>query len=229
MNFPELYEIFIVDPADQQRIEIFLVNQLKGSFVLDLGCGTGWLAERLARRGFFVDAWDANEVMIDYARVHHTHPNVTYRCADFRTTPLLKQYDAILIINDTLNHLLDENEVTAALQKTCEHLSETGILVFDVYAPTVLNQFCEEHIEHAQHQDWTFLWSIQAQDEHLVHQLRVNHPNQGSRGYRVLERVYLEHVYERALSSMELRYQRYFDFEMKRRKGMKQVYVGHKS
>lgn len=229
MNFPELYETFIVHPADQDRIETFIVDHLKGSHVLDLGCGTGWLAKRLAQRGYVVDAWDAQPDMIDFARKHHAHPKVNYQCFDLRTASLKKHYDAILLINDTLNHVLDVLEVTLALEKVSNQLSDNGVLIFDVYDPSVLELFAKEHLEHDQVADWTLLWSIQANDDHVVHQLSVDHPTHSRRSYDVIERVYSERVYEDALAHLPLTYQKYFDYDTQQRKGMKQVYVGHKS
>jgi len=49
-----------------------------GARVLDVGCGSGVVAEFLANRAERVDAVDANPSAIEYARAATTHPNVHY-------------------------------------------------------------------------------------------------------------------------------------------------------
>ena len=65
------------------------------SHALDVGCGTGAFARRLARRGITVDAIDADERVIDIATKTGT-PNVTFRTVDVTTAELPdRHYDFI--------------------------------------------------------------------------------------------------------------------------------------
>ncbi|MCK9897695.1 class I SAM-dependent methyltransferase [Frankia sp. AgB32] len=83
--------------------------------VLDVGCGTGAFAARLAERVDQVDAVDRSERMIEQARRHTPH-NVTCVLADVLVDPLPgKDYDAIVSIT-ALHHLplADALEVLAA-------------------------------------------------------------------------------------------------------------------
>jgi len=52
-----------------------------GSRALDVGCGSGVIAEHLAETASRVDAVDANPSAIAYARAHSTHANVHYHLA----------------------------------------------------------------------------------------------------------------------------------------------------
>ena len=45
-----------------------LLPDVSGLRVLDAGCGSGWYAEQLLDRGAKVDAFDASESMVEYAR-----------------------------------------------------------------------------------------------------------------------------------------------------------------
>ena len=51
------------------------------SRAIDVGCGSGVIAEHLADTAARVDAVDANPAAIEYARAHTTHPNVCYHLA----------------------------------------------------------------------------------------------------------------------------------------------------
>jgi SAM-dependent methyltransferase len=72
--------------------------------VLDVGCGTGAFAARLATRANQVDALDRSPVMIEAARLA-VPANVTCILADIRTAPLpAAGYDAITSIS-ALHHM----------------------------------------------------------------------------------------------------------------------------
>jgi SAM-dependent methyltransferase len=83
-----------------------LMRQLPQSCkrVLDVGCGTGTLAARLAERVDQVDAIDRSPAMIEAAK-QRTPDNVTCILADVMHQPLASErYDAI-VSNTALHHL----------------------------------------------------------------------------------------------------------------------------
>jgi SAM-dependent methyltransferase len=72
--------------------------------VLDVGCGAGLLATRLAQRSEQVDALDRSAEMIEEAK-RRTPGNVTCVLADVLTDPLPgKEYDAIFSVS-ALHHM----------------------------------------------------------------------------------------------------------------------------
>jgi SAM-dependent methyltransferase len=72
--------------------------------VLDVGCGAGSFAARLAGVVGHVDAVDSSEAMIDAAR-RHGAGNVTWRCADVLDLDLPPgHYDAVVSLT-ALHHL----------------------------------------------------------------------------------------------------------------------------
>ena len=92
--------------------------------VLDVGCGAGSLAARLAERFAHVDAIDSSPVMIDAAR-RRTPPNVNCVLGDVMTEPFRsEQYDAIVSLT-VLHHL----PIREALMRLAEALRPGGVLV----------------------------------------------------------------------------------------------------
>ena len=71
---------------------------------LDVGCGTGGFARRLAGRGIAVDAIDADQRMIDIASEARL-PNVTFRRADVATVELpVAGYDFVSCLS-SIHHV----------------------------------------------------------------------------------------------------------------------------
>lgn len=92
--------------------------------VLDLGCGAGALAVKLAARADQVDALDRAPEMIDLAR-RRGPKNVTFILADIDDYPLpLNSYDAIVSVA-VLHHLRAED----ILPRLAAALRPGGVLV----------------------------------------------------------------------------------------------------
>jgi SAM-dependent methyltransferase len=91
--------------------------------VLDVGCGAGSFATRLARRADQVDAVDRSPAMIALAR-EHAPDNVNCICADALTDPLPDGgYDAIFSIS-ALHHM----PLQTALRRFAALLRPGGVL-----------------------------------------------------------------------------------------------------
>ena len=71
-----------------------------GGAVLDLGCGPGLYAERLARAGFAVTGVDFSQNSIDYAVKHAREQQlpIQYRCQSYLDLDEPARYDAVLLI-----------------------------------------------------------------------------------------------------------------------------------
>lgn len=70
----------------------FIAACRPGGRVLDLGCGPGHFARRMAEAGLETHAWDAVPEMVEYAA---THPGVTARQARFEDLTVEDHYDGI--------------------------------------------------------------------------------------------------------------------------------------
>ena len=75
-------------PATIQRSSDWIVRTLAlqpGDSLLDLGCGPGLYASRLALHGLHVTGVDFSQTSIDYARDHarRNRLEITYRCQDY--------------------------------------------------------------------------------------------------------------------------------------------------
>lgn len=90
--------------------------------VLDVGCGVGSFAARLAHRVEHVDAVDRSAAMIEVAR-QRTPDNVNFILADVMTDPLPGGYDAIFSIS-ALHHMPLED----ALLRFASLLRPGGVL-----------------------------------------------------------------------------------------------------
>lgn len=96
--------------------------------LLDLGCGGGHV-DRTLKKHVEVTGVDTSEAMLSLAR--RLNPDVTYCLGDMRTVRLGRTFDAV-IAADSIDYMLDEEDLYAAFVTAFEHLEPGG--VFCTYA-----------------------------------------------------------------------------------------------
>ena len=70
-----------------------LLSPQRGEHILDLGCGTGYLTEKIANSGPKVIGIDSASTMIEQAR--NNYPNLKFEVADGANLPFIEQFDAV--------------------------------------------------------------------------------------------------------------------------------------
>jgi 2-polyprenyl-3-methyl-5-hydroxy-6-metoxy-1,4-benzoquinol methylase len=105
--------------------------------VLDLACGTGSLALRLARRGYHLTGVDQSADMLEQARLKFADEGLEAdfhqgRMNDFSHLGLDRDYDLVTCLYDSINYLLEEAEVRHCFEQTCRHLHPGGVFICDV-------------------------------------------------------------------------------------------------
>ena len=103
---------------------------VSGRRLLDVACGTGKSFLPFLRRGYAVTAFDLSAEMAALAAAKAPCANVFV--ADVRTLERLGSFDLITWLDDSVNYLLDEGELEAALGSLAANLAPGGVLVFDV-------------------------------------------------------------------------------------------------
>lgn len=111
--------------------------------VLDLGCGTGNHAIRLAERGYTVTGVDMSTSMLAEAEGKARARNLpmVLHHGDIRALELGQEFDAVLMMFAVLGYQVEDTDVLGALATARRHLRPRGLLVFDCwYGPAVLTQ-----------------------------------------------------------------------------------------
>ncbi|MGB3213098.1 MAG: class I SAM-dependent methyltransferase [Desulforhopalus sp.] len=109
--------------------------------VLELGCGTGRIASKLAELSDgnrFIMGIDISIPMLRLARqkAGHTGHHPFYLCMDMTRLGFRKKFDAILIPYNTLNLLCSKDRIIECLQGCKNILQPGGRLLVQVFVPT---------------------------------------------------------------------------------------------
>ena len=101
----------------------------RGGWILDLCCGTGQLARELSERGYRVTGVDGSAEMLRFAR--DGAPGVEFVHADARSFAPPAHFDAALCLYDSLNHLMQVADLSAALRNVYSALRRGGPFLCD--------------------------------------------------------------------------------------------------
>lgn len=114
------------------------------SGMLDIGCGTGRFLQEMHKLGYRGDGCDPSAHMLAIARKRL--PQATfYHCGMPELTGIpADRYPVITSLYDTINYLLDEATLAAALQRIYALLPATGMFIFDA----VSRANCRHYFQH---------------------------------------------------------------------------------
>jgi 2-polyprenyl-3-methyl-5-hydroxy-6-metoxy-1,4-benzoquinol methylase len=125
----------------------YLLNQIPKRVyrTLDVGCGLGLFAGKLAKRSEVVDALDVDSAVLAEASILNPAPNISYLKADFLVADLLEaDYDVIVSIA-TLHHM----DIEAALEKMKLLLRPSGkLLILGLYQERTLIDYAYIGLTH---------------------------------------------------------------------------------
>ena len=115
--------------AHVEWIAGFLLRDRPGR-VLDLGCGPGFYASRLARRGHRCVGIDYSPASIAYAGECATKEalDCEYTCEDIRRAEYGSSFDLVMLISGQLN-AFRPSDAQAILEKAKDALVEGGLLL----------------------------------------------------------------------------------------------------
>lgn len=103
--------------------------------ILDVGCGTGWLAADLAALGHSVIGADPAAAMLDIARRRHGGQQVAWVEGTAAGLALAARFDLIVMTGHVFQVFLGDQEAFAALANLRRHLAPGGRLAFETRNP----------------------------------------------------------------------------------------------
>lgn len=103
------------------------------NLVVDLGCGTGTLTELLYDRGYDMIGIDYSEEMLQaaMAKKQQSKNGILYLCQDMRELDLYSTVGTVISVCDSINYLLEDEEIEDTFQLVNNYLYPGGLFIFD--------------------------------------------------------------------------------------------------
>lgn len=142
------------------------------NLVLDLGCGTGTLTEMMANAGYDMMGIDMSYDMLQIAmdKQAQSGHDIMYLCQDMRELELYCTVGTVICVCDSINYVLEEEEVIETFRRVNNYLYPKGLFIFDFntdykYAEVIGDTTIAENRE-----DCSFIWDNFYDEENHINE-----------------------------------------------------------
>ena len=202
-SFAQVYDMFM-DNIDYDSWSAYLIGLLReygicDGLVLELGCGTGSMTERLAMAGYDMIGSDLSSDMLEIAveKKEALGLNILYLLQDMREFELYGTMRAAVSICDSMNYILEEDDLLQVFSLVNNYLDPGGIFIFDLNTVYKYQEILGEQTIAEDREECSFIWDNFYDEEEMINEydLTVFVQEEGD-----LFRRYCETHYQRAYS-----------------------------
>ena len=165
--FSKIYDKFMEysDYGAWEKVVESLIAEGKpnGKDLLDIGCGTGELLLRMAKN-YRCHGLDLSEGMLKVADRKLKHRDVKLFLGDMVDFNTGFQYDIMVALFDTVNHILSTEELTSHFISVRNSLKDEGIYIFDVVDREFMEMMFPNDIFVDNRKDLTCIWEHEIED-----------------------------------------------------------------
>ena len=141
-------------------LKVFHENDIEDGLILDLGCGTGSMTELLAAKGYDMIGVDYSMEMLNIAQEKReaSGRDILYLNQDMREFELYGTVRAIISICDSINYLLEDEDVISTFKLVNNYLDPKGIFFFDFNTNYKYETVIGDSVIAENRDDCSFIW-----------------------------------------------------------------------
>lgn len=142
------------------------------NLVLELGCGTGTLTELLYQKGYDMLGVDLSQEMLGIAckKREQSGSGILYLCQDMRELDLYSTVGTVISVCDSVNYLLEDEEVVETFQGVNNYLYPGGIFIFDFNTVYKYEQVIGDTTIAENREECSFIWDNYYHGEERVNE-----------------------------------------------------------
>lgn len=204
-SFARVYDLFMdnVPYEEWSKYIIGLLNEygISEGLMLDLGCGTGKLTRLLAKAGFDMIGVDNAEEMLEIAREagyeDENVPDILYLLQDMREFELYGTVRAVVSICDSMNYILEEEDLLTVFKLVNNYLDPKGLFIFDLNTIYKYRELLGETTISENREEGSFIWDNYFDEEEQINEydLTLFIREEGDL-YRKYEETHYQRAYE---------------------------------
>ena len=209
-KFADLYDRMMEEiPYDEwcacliRQLERF---GIRDGLVLELGCGTGTVCERLAEAGYDMTGIDVSTDMLNVAEEKRRESGlpILYLCQDMREFELYGTMRAVVSVCDTMNYLTDRADFVTTLKLVNNYLDPDGVFIFDLKTLYFYRDVLGTRTMGSAEDDAAYIWENTFDEESGINEYRMTFFEEQEDGrYDRFEELHIQRAWiEEELRSM---------------------------
>ena len=145
------------------------------NLVVELGCGTGSFTQVMAKRGYDIMGIDLSSDMLDIARKKSQEAglNIMYLEQDMRELDLYCTAGTIVSVCDSVNYLLEDEDVVETFKLVNNFLFPKGIFIFDFNTLHKYRDVIGDTTIAENREDCSFIWENYYHEEEHINEYDV--------------------------------------------------------
>lgn len=200
MGFAQVYDLFM-DNVPYEEWSSYLLELLREygvneGIVLDLGCGTGKMTRLMKNAGYDMIGVDNSQDMLQIAMEQDTE-NILYLCQDMREFELYGTVAAVVSICDSMNYILEEEELQTVFELVNNYLDPGGIFIFDLNTIYKYKSLLGDTTICENRDEGSFIWENYYDEEDCINQYDLTlFIKEESELFRKYEETHVQRGYE---------------------------------
>lgn len=224
-SFARVYDLFMDNvPYDEwcgYIKELLQEYGIREGLVLDLGCGTGKLTRLLAKAGYDMIGVDNSEEMLEVAREaedtcdtddicdveeeaagngnleDNACNRILYLLQDMRSFELYGTVRAVVSICDSMNYILEEDDLREVFRLVNNYLDPAGIFIFDLNTLYKYQVLLGETTISENREEGSFIWDNYYDEETGINEYDLTlFIREDGELYRKYEETHYQRAYE---------------------------------
>ena len=179
-SFAAVYDTFM-DNIPYEEWEKYLKSLLyeygvREGLVLELGCGTGNMTEILAQSGYDMFGVDNAEEMLDIAieKRMKSGLDILYLQQDMREFELYGTVKAIVSVCDSVNYILEEEELEEVFRLVNNYLDPGGVFIFDFNTVYKYREILGDQTIAENREECSFIWDNYYYEEERINEYELS-------------------------------------------------------
>ena len=203
-SFAQVYDLFMdnVPYGEWADYVQSLLKEygIKDGIVLELGCGTGSITERLASKGYDMIGVDNSMDMLDIAmeKRMESGQDILYLLQDMREFELYGTVRAVISICDSINYITEEEDLLEVFRLVNNYLDPGGMFIFDMNTLYKYRELLGEKTIAENKEEGSFIWDNYFDEETGINEydLAIFIPEGEDNLYRKYEETHYQKGYE---------------------------------
>lgn len=131
------------------------------NLVVDLGCGTGTLTELMYAKGYDMIGVDVSECMLNVAmeKKERSGSEILYLQQDMRDLELYSTVGTVISVCDSVNYILEEEELLDVFSLVENYLYPGGVFIFDFNTDYKYREVIGDATIAETKEDCSFIWN----------------------------------------------------------------------
>jgi len=178
-DFATVYDTFMDDTPYTEWCEfihgLLKKYKIETGIIADLGCGTGTLTQKLAQKGYDMIGIDYSQEMLNIAMEKKAKDpnNILYLHQDMRELELFGTVAAMISVCDSINYLLEEEDLTETFRKVNNYLDPQGLFLFDFNTDYKYREIIGDTVIAENREGCSFIWENYYDEEEQLNEYDI--------------------------------------------------------